>query len=86
MKFHMGTNNELIAERKDLQPAFFKGALAAHEGREENNPYQRKSFREAWDTGYHGVKQGKVIVEEEPIQRFEKPNKGILKKCHKILD
>ncbi|MBA7680815.1 hypothetical protein ES703_89136 [subsurface metagenome] len=30
MKFRIGTNNEMIAEREDLQPAFVKGALAAH--------------------------------------------------------
>jgi len=67
MKFRMETNIKLIAQRADLQPAFFKGAMAAHEGREENNPYQRQAFRDAWDTGYHGVKQGTVIVDEVTI-------------------
>ena len=65
MKFRIGINNELIADKKDLQPAFAKGALAAHEGKPEENPYQRRNFRNAWELGYQGVKQGKVIVEDE---------------------
>jgi len=65
MKFRIGFENELIAERKDLQPAFVKGALAAHDNKPEGNPYQRRHFRKAWDLGYQGVKQGKVIVEGE---------------------
>ena len=55
----------MIAERKDLQPAFVKGALAAHEGKPEENPYQRRHFRNAWEIGYMGVEQGKVVVEDE---------------------
>jgi len=65
MKFHIGTNNKLIAEKKDLQPAFVKGALAAHEGKPEENPYESRYFRNAWELGYQGVKQGKVVVEDE---------------------
>jgi len=65
LKFRIGTNNELIAERKDMQPAFAKGALAAHRGEPEENPYQRRYFRNAWELGYQGVKQGKVVVEDE---------------------
>jgi len=68
MKFRIGTNNELIAEREDLQPAFVKGVLAAHLNKPEENPYQRQSFRNAWELGYQGVKQGKVVVEEEKIR------------------
>lgn len=64
MKFRIGTNHDLIAERKDLQPAFVKGALAAHEGKPEENPYHHRHFRHAWELGYQGVKQGKVIVDE----------------------
>jgi len=64
MKFRIGTNNEMIAERRDMQPAFVKGALTAHEGKPEENPYQRKHFRNAWELGYQGVKQGKVVVED----------------------
>ncbi len=65
MKFRMGPNNELIAEREDLQPAFVKGALSAHLNETEENPYQRRYFRNAWELGYQGVKQGKVVVEDE---------------------
>ena len=65
MKFRIGTNNELIAEREDLQPAFVKGALAAHLNEPGGNPYQRRQFRNAWKLGYQGVKQGKVVVEDE---------------------
>ena len=65
MKFRLGIKHVLIAERKDLQPAFVRGALAAHEGQEDNNPYQRKAFHNAWNTGYHGVKSGTVVVEED---------------------
>ena len=65
MKFHIGINKELIAEREDLQPAFVKGALAAHRNEPEENPYQRQDYRKAWKFGYLGVKQGKVIVEDE---------------------
>ncbi len=65
MKFHIGTNNELIATREELQPAFVKGALAAHLNEPEENPYQRQQFRKAWELGYQGVKQGKVIIEDE---------------------
>ena len=64
MKFRIGTNNELIAERADLQPAFAKGALAAYEGKPAENPYQRRYLRNAWELGYQGVKQGKVVVED----------------------
>jgi len=48
-----------------LQPAFVKGALDAHQGLEVPNPYRRKAYREAWYIGYQGVKQGKVVVEDE---------------------
>ncbi len=65
MKFRVGFENELISERKDLQPAFVKGALAADRGEPNENPYQRRSFRKAWNLGYHGVKQGKVTVLQE---------------------
>ena len=65
MKFHIGTNNELVADRADLQPAFVKGALTAHLDKPEGNPYQRQSFRNAFALGYQGVKQGKVVIEEE---------------------
>ncbi len=65
MKFRIGTNGELIAEWKELQPSFVKGALAAHEGKSANNPYIIKSYRDSWDKGYYGVKQGKVVVEED---------------------
>ena len=65
MKFRIGTDNKLIAEREDLQPAFAKGALAAHLNKPEENPYQRRNFRNAWELGYQGVKQGKVVVEDE---------------------
>ena len=64
MKFRIGINNDMIAERKDMQPAFVKGAMAAYEGKPEENPYQRKHFRNAWELGYQGVKQGKVVVED----------------------
>lgn len=64
MKFRIGIDNELIAEREDLQPAFVKGALAAHFDKPEENPYQRRHFRNAWQLGYQGVKQGKVTIEE----------------------
>ncbi|GAH79973.1 unnamed protein product [marine sediment metagenome] len=65
MKFRIGANNELIAEREDLQPAFVKGVLAAHLNKPEENPYQQRHFRNAWELGYQGVKQGKVVVEDE---------------------
>ena len=65
MKFRVGRNHELLAEQKDLQPAFVKGALTAYRGDPEENPYQRRSFRNAWETGYQGVKQGKVVIEDE---------------------
>jgi len=65
VKFHIGTNNEMLAEQKDLQPAFVKGAMAAYHNEPEGNPYQREGFRNAWELGYQGVKQGKVVVEEE---------------------
>jgi len=65
MKFHIGTDNELIAERADLQPAFVKGAVAAHLDKPEENPYQRGAYRNAWELGYQGVKQGKVVIEDE---------------------
>ncbi|MBA7711847.1 hypothetical protein ES703_120814 [subsurface metagenome] len=65
MKFRIGTNNEMIAEREDLQPAFAKGALAAYRNEPEENPYQRRHYRNAWELGYQGVKQGKVVVEDE---------------------
>ncbi len=65
MKFRIGTNNDLIAERDELQPAFVKGALAAHLNKPEENPYQRRHFRNAWELGYQGVKSGKVTVEKE---------------------
>jgi len=67
MKFRIGTDKELIAEREDLQPAFVKGALAAHEGKPEENPYQRQYFRNTWELGYQGVKQGTVIVEDDSV-------------------
>jgi len=65
MKFRIGINKELIAEREELQPAFVKGALAAHLNEPEENPYQRRYFHNAWELGYQGVKQGKVVVENE---------------------
>ena len=65
MKFRLGTNNELIAEREDLRPAFVKGALAAYEGKPEENPYQHRYFRNTWELGYQGGKQGKVVVVDE---------------------
>ena len=68
MKFRIGQYHELLAESKELQPAFYKGAMAAHNGQEENNPYQRKSYRDAWELGYHGVKNGAVIVEVEKME------------------
>ncbi len=52
MKFRIGFENELIAEREDLQPAFVKGALAADQGDPDENPYRRRHFRSAWDIGY----------------------------------
>jgi len=64
MKFIIGTNHEMIAERNDLQPAFAKGALAAHRNEPEENPYQCRRYQNAWDPGYQGVKQGKVIIQE----------------------
>jgi len=70
VKFHIGTNNELIADRTDLQPAFVKGVMTAYLDKPEGNPYQRQSFRKAWDLGYQGVKQGKVVVEEEKNERL----------------
>ena len=65
MKFRIGINHELVAEREELQPAFVKGVMAAHLDEPEENPYQRRNFRNAWELGYQGVKQGKVIVEDE---------------------
>lgn len=65
MKFRIGMNRDLQAERKELQPAFVKGALAAHEGRPNQNPYKKKSWYQAYEIGYLGVKQGRVTVEEE---------------------
>ena len=65
MKFRLGENNDLLAERKELQPAFVRGALDANLGKPEENPYQRQNFRKAWDLGYQGVKQGKVVIEDE---------------------
>jgi hypothetical protein len=62
--FRIGFDNELIAEKKELQPAFVKGAIAAHEGRPNENPYKKQSCRRAYDIAYAGVKEGKVIVEE----------------------
>ena len=64
MKFRIGTNKELIAERGDLQPAFVKGAMAAYRNEPEENPYQRRHFRDAWELGYQGVKQGTVVIED----------------------
>ena len=64
MKFRIGTNNEMIAERGDLQPAFVKGAMAAYRNEPEENPYQRRHFRDAWELGYQGVKQGTVVIED----------------------
>jgi len=64
MKFRIGTNNEMIAEREDLQPAFVKGAMAAYRNEPEENPYQRRHFRDAWELGYQGVKQGTVVIED----------------------
>jgi len=54
----------MIAERRDMQPAFVKGAMAAHRNEPEENPYHRRHYRKAWDIGYQGVKQGKVVVED----------------------
>lgn len=65
MKFKIVTKDGvMMAEKAELQPAFVKGAIAAHEGRAEENPYSRYSFKQAWGLGYLGVKQGKVTVEE----------------------
>lgn len=65
MKFRIGADNELIAKKEHLQPPFAKGAIAAHLNEPEENPYKRQSYRKAWDLGYQGVKQGKVVVEDE---------------------
>lgn len=65
MKFIIKGRRELVAEKEELQPAFVKGALSAHEGRTEENPYNRKYFREAYDLGYQGVKDGKITIVEE---------------------
>lgn len=69
MKFRLSANQELLAEKHELQPAFVKGALAAHGGETEDNPYIRESFREAWKLGYQGVMQGKVTVVDESVTR-----------------
>jgi len=65
VKFTIRADETLIADEKELQPAFVKGAVAAHENQAEDNPYESKSYREAWDLGYKGVKEGKVTIEEE---------------------
>ena len=65
MKFTIQGDRSMVADQKELQPAFVKGALAAHAGGPGENPYRRPSFREAWNLGYQGVKQGKVTVEDE---------------------
>ncbi len=71
MKFEIITDDgEMVAEQEEMQPAFVKGAVAAHEGRTEENPYRRNSFREAWDIGYQGVKQGKVIVKPQSVMKI----------------
>lgn len=64
-----GGCHEVIAKRGELQPPFVKGALAAHAGKPEENPYRRQNYRRAWDLAYRGVKDGTVTVEkveEEP--------------------
>jgi len=65
-RFHIkaGGCHEVIAKRGELQPPFVKGALAAHAGKPEENPYRRRYYRQAWELGYRGVKEGTVTVEK----------------------
>ena len=62
MKFLIGEKNELVAEQNSWQPAFVKGAMAAYRHEPEENPYRRAAFRKAWELGYQGIKQGKIII------------------------
>lgn len=88
MKFTITSEKgHLEADEKELQPAFVKGAVAAQEGKGEDNPYGQKAFREAWDLGYQGVKEGKVVIHPETVLKIvcsgcdkdmgEKDGKGV---------
>lgn len=65
MKFRIGIKQNIVAEKGELQPAFARGAIEAHEGKEYKNPYTKESNREAFDNGYYGVKRGEVTIEED---------------------
>jgi len=51
-------------EKRDLQPAFFRGAMDAHQGREKHNTYKMKCHRIAYLKGYLRVRNGSIVVEE----------------------
>ncbi len=72
MKFIIqGRRGSMVAEKEELQPAFVKGAMTAHEGREKENPYTRESFQEAYELGYYGVKRGSIIVDPQTVMTIE---------------
>lgn len=65
MKFRIGIDQKILAEKGELQPAFARGAIDAHQGKDNTNPYRKKSCQEAYDDGYNGVKRGEITIEED---------------------
>ena len=78
MIYQVGIPEELVPKISRFSAIIVRGAIAAfreqvitHSPKRPGvmnpvNPYKRKSFREAWDTGYHGFKQRKITVFEHP--------------------